>query len=442
MPIERKKKLDPFHLLDFCTLLVDYDSSRVVMDEHSVAEQEQHKPEDDAGRSTHNGSGQQTTSSVKVDVDDAMQVDTLDAEQDATTSTIYTAVLSLQGHKGSVSSLAISPDGQYLASSGVDGLLKIWTLATGKLIATLDAALASDEDDETARLRLGLSDVAWSRDGQYLVSGGDDCIVRVWDANRVSPSHQMASNRFHPNGFILYTPLQHSLVRQFSGHTSYVFCVNFHPNTSLAVSGSFDESVRLWNLQRNTCHRVISAHSEAVTAVDFNIDGSILASSSYDGQIRLWDSTTGQCLKTLLSEGENKSIGIGDIKFSPNSFQILATSLDHTIRLWDIANSRVVKTYFGHQNEKFAIKACFTTFEDASASRSQRSNRPLTSPPLMIVAGSENNRIHLWDLQSRKVIQTLAGHKDVVTSIATHPSRHVIASASLDRDPTIKVSAS
>jgi COMPASS component SWD3 len=233
--------------------------------------------------------------------------------------------------------------------------------------------------------------------------------------------------------------LQHTLVRQFSGHTSYVFCVNFHPNTSLAVSGSFDESVRLWNLQRNTCHRVISAHSEAVTAVDFNIDGSILASSSYDGQIRLWDSTTGQCIKTLLSEGEKKSIGIGDVKFSPNSFQILATSLDHTIRLWDIANSRVVKTYLGHQNEKFAIKACFSAFNHTSRSSSHQ-DQSLTTPPLMIVAGSENNRIHLWDLQSRKVMQTLIGHKDVVTSIATHPSKHVIVSASLDRDPTVRVS--
>lgn len=226
-----------------------------------------------------------------------------------------------------------------------------------------------------------------------------------------------------------------------------MFCVQFHPNVSLVVSGSFDETVRLWNLQRNSCHLIISAHSEAITAVDFNIDGSILASSSYDGLIRLWDSSTGQCLKTLI-HGDGQPIG--NFTFSPNSFQLLVTSLDNTIRLWDIANSRVVKTYFGHQNERYAIKACFSAYAPSTTLQHQNNDNinstttklPSLIPPLMIVSGSEDNRIYLWDLQTRKVVQTLAAHKDAVTAVATHPSMHVIASASLDRDCTIKVSPS
>ena len=210
-----------------------------------------------------------------------------------------------------------------------------------------------------------------------------------------------------------------------------MFCVNFHPNVSLAVSGSFDETVRLWNLQKNTCHRTIAAHSEAVTGVDFNLDGSILASSSYDGLIRLWDSSTGQCLKTLVY---GEAPPIGNIFFSPNSFQLLATSLDNSIRLWDIANSRVIKTYLGHHNEKFAIKACFSAFQSSMPSPS------CSVPPVMIVSGSEDQRIYLWDLQSKKVVQTLVGHKDAILAVATHPTLSLIASASLDHDPCIKVS--
>lgn len=95
-----------------------------------------------------------------------------------------TPVYTLQGHKRSISSLAFSPDGLELASSSADGQLKIWTLATGVLRVTLDATEASILAGNVATAK-GISDVAWSRDGRYLVCGGDDKVVRVWDAKRV-----------------------------------------------------------------------------------------------------------------------------------------------------------------------------------------------------------------------------------------------------------------
>lgn len=193
-----------------------------------------------------------------------------------------------------------------------------------------------------------------------------------------------------------------------------------------------------------SCHRSIAAHSEAVTGVAYNRDGSILASCSYDGLIRLWDTSTGQCLKTLV---HGEAPPIGHVTFSPNAFQLLATSLDGTIRLWDMANGRVLKTYVGHQNSRFALKAAFTAW-----------NVPTTSahrPPCSVVAGSEDQRVYVWDLQNKAVIQTLLGHRDTVLCIAvrfyllcrisltrvfqTHERLPIIASASLDRDPCIKV---
>ncbi|MCO5598553.1 hypothetical protein L7F22_052650 [Adiantum nelumboides] len=231
-----------------------------------------------------------------------------------TKSTSCSLIFTLQGHKKSVSSLAISPDGTEIVSSGADGLLKIWSLATGSLRATLDAHDQTDSPSSTQRQ--GISDVAWSSDGKYIVCGGDDKLVRVWHAKRLE------------------------LLCEFEGHTSFIFCVSFNPNVTLAVSGSFDESVRMWDLQKKRCHRTIAAHSEAVTGVAFNRDGSILASCSYDGLIRLWDAFTGQCLKTLV---HGEAMPIGHVVFSPNGFQLLATSLDNSIRLWDMANGRVLK---------------------------------------------------------------------------------------------------
>lgn len=112
----------------------------------------------------------------------------------------YELVYTLLGHQRSVSAIAISPDGTMLASCGADGLIKLWSLATGALRATLRApattSLGGPEGMEDAKggagggvgVASGLSDVAWSSDGRYIVSGGDDRMVRVWDAVRVSAS--------------------------------------------------------------------------------------------------------------------------------------------------------------------------------------------------------------------------------------------------------------
>lgn len=111
----------------------------------------------------------------------------------STPSFRYNSVYTLQGHKRSISSLVISPDGLELASSGSDGLVKVWSLATGALKKTLDyteATTSSETIHNHAPLELqGLSDVAWSRDGLYLICGGDDRVVRIWDAKKVRSSH-------------------------------------------------------------------------------------------------------------------------------------------------------------------------------------------------------------------------------------------------------------
>ena len=107
-----------------------------------------------------------------------------------------------------------------------------------------------------------------------------------------------------------------------------MFCCNFNPQSNLIVSGSFDESIRVWDVRTGKCLKTLPAHSDPVSAVHFNRDGSLIVSSSYDGMCRIWDTTTGKCLKTLVDE-DNPPVSF--VKFSPNGKYILAATLDKLV---------------------------------------------------------------------------------------------------------------
>ncbi|KAH9312811.1 hypothetical protein KI387_027846, partial [Taxus chinensis] len=281
----------------------------------------------------------------------------------------------LKGHTAAISAVKFSPDGSLFASASADKTLRLHSATS----FSFKSRLLSGHTH-------GVSDLAWSHDSLRLASASDDATLRLHDTSSLKTLQTLNS-----------PPPQRrketsSVVETLKGHTGHVFCVDFHPRSSLLASGGFDDTARIWDVNSGKCVRVLTEHQDSVTAVNFNRDGSLLATCGYDGVCRVWDTATWQCSGML---GDEQNTPMSFAKFSPNGKFILAGTLDSTLRLWNHQTGKFLKTYSGHVNNKFCI---FSTFSVTNG--------------IYIVSGSEDHCVYIWDLQSKNILQKLEGHTD------------------------------
>ncbi|RDW85905.1 hypothetical protein BP5796_04230 [Coleophoma crateriformis] len=164
------------------------------------------------------------------------------------------------------------------------------------------------------------------------------------------------------------------------GHQDTVWTVAFSSDGQLLASGSFDNTIKLWDPQTGTCLRTLQGHQGLVRAVAFSSDGQLLASGSGDKTIKLWDpqSDTGTCLQTL--QGHQHSVWT--VAFSSEGQLLASGSGDKTIKLWDPQSDTgtCLQTLEGHQHSVWTVA--------------------FSSDGQLLASGSDDKTIKLWDLQS------------------------------------------
>jgi WD40 repeat protein len=116
------------------------------------------------------------------------------------------------------------------------------------------------------------------------------------------------------------------------GHADYVSSVAFSPDSKTLASGSYDQTIRLWEVASGQSLRELKGHTGAVRSMAFSPDGKTLPSGSYDQTIRLWEVASGQSLPEL----KGHTGAVRSMAFSPDGKTLASGSEDQTIRLWDI----------------------------------------------------------------------------------------------------------
>lgn len=337
------------------------------------------------------------------------------------------------GYNIGVGKISFSPDGERLAVANMDGVSKVWDLASRQVVLTLPSP------------GLPAKAIAYHPDGRSLATGGDEGIITVWDAITGTPIFTRTlggiihSVTFSPDGqrvaaasedgsakiwgaaegqellslprlagmydlaFLadgrLATAGQDGATRVWDAVTgqqllnlasgaSTVIGVAGSPDGTLIATGSYDGQLRLWDAAPGGELLTIPAHQAIVWNVAYSPDGSHVASASVDGTVKVWQAETGQLQHTLTGSGE--AGGFTGLAYSPDGAYLAGGGFDGTVWLWHGRTGELLKTLIGHTNMVVGL---------AFAPDGSR-----------LATASWDSTAKVWDLASGAVVTTFNGH--------------------------------
>jgi WD40 repeat protein len=282
---------------------------------------------------------------------------------------------SFSGHVGEVYSVATLPGGRAIATGSYDRTVKLWDVATGVCLRTLEG--------HTNMVR-AVAAVSPS----LVVSGSRDKTVRLWEVTTGKCAQVLV------------------------GHTHRVRAVAaLSPST--VVSGASDRTIKIWDVETGACIKTLEGHGDSVNSVTFVLihDAVTVVSASSDTTIKLWNSESGECVCTL--EGHTDSVNCVAVVRGAGS--IASASDDKTIKVWNTGSAECIRTLVGHTHWVYSVA--------------------VVSPDIL-VSGSRDKTVKLWDLTTGACVKTLKGHRSWVDAVAV-VSPEVVASTSDDN--TVKV---
>lgn len=240
--------------------------------------------------------------------------------------------------------------------------------------------------------------------------------------------------------------------RTLMAHSRKVTAVAVSRDGKFFATGSFDRTIKLWQLSSEQAITTLKGHSDAIHCLAISPNGKLLASGSADKTIRLWNLKTGQ-VSVLGNWFSKHSEEVLSLAISPDGKKLVSGSADKTVKIWQLNEEkelhhltgygdRILSVAISPDGKKFATGGLeknlrITNLITGKLIRSIRGNSGLLSvafsPDGSLIAGGGFDRaIRIWKVKTREEVLTVTGHLDSVSVVAFSPDGETLISGSLD----------
>ena len=286
-------------------------------------------------------------------------------------------------------SLAWSPDGKWLATAGTRSLVakgpdqndtvRVWNTTTGRLKWSLQAHVGERSGGRVFGMA---TSVAWSPDGKYLATSGaetiriwnvstrlDEQVLRVTDGKEHSPLEMAWSHdgKYIASGsnngeIVIWKVGSGERVFVLKGHSAVISSVAWSPDGKRLASSSYDKTVRVWDTVTGKEVHEFKGHTGNVQAVVWSPDGKKLASGGNDSTVRFWDVESGrqeQSIGANVKPGGPQSPFPGivfSLSWNIDGSSVAFSGADGTVQLIDVGTKNIKDILLGHYGEVLSVR--------------------------------------------------------------------------------------